>query len=229
MSERPTIKPDLHELILRGLRTRYTSESCQDGIQTGNHYQSVLLGDARTEGFRTAREEFLDRIPFAGKKVLDLGSNLGELSRAARARGAAVVDGFESDPFFVELANAINAHNDVTRVSFFERDITDPSVYNEEYDIVLAFSVFTYISGVLDAIARVTREVIVIETHKLDDNLRGYVAPAAKFFPSWKQLGVSEWSSASPAEGTRAVLAFARTPDALERALGGPDRTGAVA
>jgi ribosomal protein L11 methylase PrmA len=130
------------------------SESCCDSIQTGNHYQSVALGAETTEGFRSARTEILDRIDFADKDVLDLGSNLGELSRAARARGARLVDGYELDPFFVDVANTINAYTRTSRVSFHTRDITDPGAYTDDYDIVLAFSVAHYVYSVLDVLAR---------------------------------------------------------------------------
>jgi len=105
----PTVKPALKQAILDAIALKYTSVSCKDGIETGNHYQSLTLGDEHTTGFRSGREGFLDQIDFRGKRVLDLGSNLGEISRAARARGAAVVDGYEYDLFFVELAQAINA------------------------------------------------------------------------------------------------------------------------
>jgi len=99
--EAPTFRPALRTLILDALALPYTSVSGKESIQTGNHYQSVTLGDERTEGFRSDRDVFLDQIDFRGRRVLDLGSNLGEISRAARARGAAAVDGYDSDPFFV--------------------------------------------------------------------------------------------------------------------------------
>src|SRR5712691_1055079 len=147
--EIPTLKSELKQLILDGLRRRYVSVSGDDGIETGNHYQSVTLGDERTSGFRSDRAAFLDQIDFRGKRVLDLGANLGEISRAARARGAAVVDGYEYDTFFVEIAQVLNAYNGTTGVSFYQRDITDPTAYDEHFDVVLAFSVFTYIHPVL--------------------------------------------------------------------------------
>jgi 2-polyprenyl-3-methyl-5-hydroxy-6-metoxy-1,4-benzoquinol methylase len=149
----PTIKPALKKLILDALAMRYTSVSGKEQIATGNHYQSVTLGDEHTTGFRSVRDSFLDQINLRGKRVLDLGANLGEISRAARARGAAVVDGFEYDPFFVEMAQAVNAYNGTTGVSFYERDITDLASYVERYDIVLAFSVFTYIHAILERLA----------------------------------------------------------------------------
>jgi SAM-dependent methyltransferase len=213
---RPEIKPRLKDLILEALAADYISESCQDAIQTGNHYQSIRLGDEDTTGFRSDRQEFLDRISFTDRTVLDLGSNLGEVSRSARRRGARLVDGFEYDPFFVDIANAVNAYNGMTRVSFSQTDITDPSVYVESYDIVLAFSVFIYIRPLIDVIARITNELMVLETHRLDGNLKGtYLDPISRVFPYYRMIGESEWGLSHESSDTRAILAFAKRPDAL--------------
>jgi SAM-dependent methyltransferase len=217
---RPAIAPELREVILRALQSSYVSESGQDRVQTGNHYQSVTLGAELTSGFRSARTEVLDEIAFDGKEVLDLGSNLGELSRAARARGARLVDGYELDPFFVDVANAINAHNRTTRVSFHERDISDPAAYTDSYDIVLAFSVAHYVYSVIDVLARITRQLLVIETHRLDDNLESrYIAPLRPRFPVHQVLGTSEWSLHGEATERRAVIAFAKDRRALAAGL----------
>ena len=219
----PTVKPALKQAILDAIALKYTSVSCKDGIETGNHYQSLTLGDEHTTGFRSGREGFLDQIDFRGKRVLDLGSNLGEISRAARARGAAVVDGYEYDLFFVELAQAINAYNGTTGVSFYERDITNPDVYRERYDIVLALSVFTYISPVLRRLAEMTDVALVVETHKLDGNLeRDYLGPVTKFLPAYAVLGESEWGGSFSQDEKRAVILFARDKPTLARALDTP-------
>ena len=219
MTTPPTIKPELRRLIMEGLAAQYTSESCAGRVETGNHYQSVWLGDEVTTGFRTQRYDLLDRISFDGKMVLDLGSNLGELSRAARAGGAALVDGFEYDPFFIELAGLINAYNTVTRVSFYERDITT-AVYRDRYDIVLAFSVFHYVGGVMETIAQMTNELLVVETHRLDNNLEShYISPIGRLFPASAILGCSDWNSHQPGAGKRAVVAFARSQTELVSGL----------
>jgi SAM-dependent methyltransferase len=224
--EIPTIKAELKALILDALKRAYVS-SGKDGIETGNHYQSVVLGNERTSGFRSDRAEFLDQINFEGKRVLDLGSNLGELSRAARARGAALVDGYEYDSYFVELARLLNAYNGTTCVSFHQCDITDSGSYRERYDLVLAFSVFTYISGVLERLTAMTDEALVVETHRLDGNLEpGYLAPIRRYLPAYEILGESDWGRSLPEHQTRAVIVFARNRRALDRALdrGSPDR-----
>ena len=212
----PTIKPDLRKLILEALRLHYTSQSPNDKIETGNHYQSLTLGDEKTEGFRSDREAFLDRIDFKGKHILDLGSNLGEISRAARKRGARLVDGFEYDPFFVEIARAVNAYNGTTRVSFYERDITEASIYTEPYDIVLALSVFVYVQNVLPALATITDGVLVLETHRLENNFeQTYIVPIGQYFPHHLILGATEWGSGPSHSGERAIVVFAKTAEAL--------------
>ena len=217
---RPDLRPDLRELIIGALATPYVSESCCDNVQTGNHYQSVSLGTDVTEGFRSARTEILDRIAFRGKDVLDLGSNLGELSRAARLRGARLVDGYELDPYFIDVANVINAYNRSSGVSFHVRDITDPESYTQEYDIVLAFSVAHYVYSVLDVLARVTRQLLVIETHRLEDNLESqYIRPLQPHFPVHEVLGGSEWSVFGEASDRRAVVAFAKDEHSLSLGL----------
>jgi SAM-dependent methyltransferase len=217
---RPDFGPELRELILGALGIPYMSESCCDNVQTGNHYQSVTLGTETTEGFRSARTEILDRIDFEGKDVLDLGSNLGELSRAARMRGARFVDGYELDPFFVDVANAINAYNRTSRVSFHVRDITDPTAYTDTYDIVLAFSVAHYVYSVIDVLARTARQLLVVETHRLENNLESqYIQPLRPHFPVHEILGGSEWSVFGEASERRAVIAFAKDEEALALGL----------
>jgi hypothetical protein len=216
--ERPSAHTRLEALISWCLDLEYMSLS-KDGIQTGNHYQSVSLGERTTSGFRSDRTTFLDRLNFDSKAVLDLGSNLGELSRAARARGASLVDGFEYDPFFVEVAQLLNAYNSVTRVSFFERDITLEESYENRYDIVMAFAVWTYIAPVLGAIGRIT-DVLLVETHRLQGNLeRDYIGPLSGVFPSHASLGESDWGKTQDPSGQRSVLLFAKNDTALRQAL----------
>jgi SAM-dependent methyltransferase len=223
----PTADGELRRLITGALNRSYTSASSKDGILTGNHYQSVTLGSETSSGFRSFRADILDRVQFTGQKVLDLGCNLGELSRMARARGAAVVDGFEYDRYFLEIARLVNVYNAVTRVSFFQRDITDPAIYGEHYDIVLAFSVYEYLQGVLGPLRDITDGVLILETHRLEGNLESaYLAPIGRFFPHHAILGNSDWGSGPDKVGERAVIAFAKTDDALRSYLTGLGQPG---
>jgi len=223
----PSFKAELKALILRALQASYTSVSVKDGVETGNRYQSLMLGDERTPGFRSHRRQFLDRIDFEGKRVLDLGSNMGEISREARQRAAALVDGFEYDSFFVEIAQAVNAYNGVTRVSFFERDITDPRVYRDHYDVVLAFSVYIYLEHVLSNVADITDGILLLETHQLSHNLETtYLDPIGSLFPYHIILGASDWGKGANPDGERAVIAFAKTDQALRSYVRGIDSRG---
>lgn len=216
----PTVRDEVVEVLRSGLSKQYISESCQDAIETGNHYQSVELGGAVSEGFRSSRSDLMDRIGFEGRKVLDLGSNLGEMSRGARQRGASLVDGFEYDPFFVEMANLLNAYHGSTRVSFYERDITDASIYTEEYDIVMALSVFIYARPVMPTLANITRDAFVLETHRIDGNLESfYLEAVLPHFPVYETLGETEWGNPHDDDVIRSVMVFARDRSTLDAVL----------
>jgi len=221
----PELTADLEQLVMKALETPYSRFSATDESETGNRYQAVGLGDRSTRGLREARGRFLDVLDLRGRKVLDLGSNLGEISRAARARGAALVDGFEIDAYFNEIADLVNALTQTTGVSFYERDIADPSIYGERYDVVLAFSAFRFIAGHLDRIAQVT-DVLVVETHELKGNFEArYLDPLRAHLPAWRMLGESDVERLR-AGGVRAVALFARDEDALVGALAPELREG---
>ena len=103
----------------------------------------------------------LDRLELGDRKVLDIGSGLGDTSRGARVRGALLVDGLEPDAESVRIARLLNAYHHTTRVSFFERDIETPEAYGEHYDVVLALASFERIEPVLDHVAAITDGVLV--------------------------------------------------------------------
>ncbi len=215
--EKPSVRNEIKDIILRALNFRYTSESCKDRIPTGNKYQSLILGDQSVEGFRSDRRSILQKIEFTGKRVLDLGSNLGELSRTARELGADIVDGYEYDEFFIEVANLVNVLNGITRVSFFRRDITDASSYPEEYDIILAFSVFTYIQPIMATVASRTRQLLVLETHALNNNLDLYLNCITPYLGVYQFIDRTDWGRNLDEKTDRVVLAFARDRETLER------------
>jgi SAM-dependent methyltransferase len=222
------LESELRALVLRGLETPYSSFSSTDESETGNRYQAVGLGALTTRGLREDRARFLDALDLTGKKVLDLGSNLGELSRAARARGAALVDGWEIDPYFNEIGDLVNALTKTTGVSFYERDMSDPDAYDEQYDVVFAFSAFRFIAGCVARIAAIT-SLLVCETHELLGNLdTRYLQPIAEHFPSYRVLGESDVERLRSG-GARAVILFARDEEALLGALAPELRRGGAA
>jgi len=199
--------------ILSALHTKYISISSHMDYPTGNAYQALSLGDEVVGGYRQDRSKLFGVFDFTGRRVLDCGSNLGELSRLARDRGAALVDGIEYDNYFVQIARLINAYKGTTRVSFSQGDLTDPSVINDTYDVTMAFSVFPYVLPVMEKIAAVTSEALVLETHNItSDLLKVYIEPVRKYFPHYTFL---DYTDLGRGEGKRAVLVFAKRQGTL--------------
>jgi SAM-dependent methyltransferase len=225
--------PELRGAVMAALDAPYSSFSSTDESETGNRYQAVGMGGFTTRGLREGRDRFLDVLDLRGKRVLDLGSNLGEISRQARLRGARLVDGFEYDPYFIEVANLVNVAADTTRVSFFECDISDPGIYAERYDVVLAFSVMRFIIDCLDRLAEIT-DVVVFEGHTLSGNFEErYMSPLLRWFPAYRVLGESD-STRVQEDDVRPVMLLACDEQALLGALAprlrGPGRAaGAMA
>ena len=223
-TDTPSIKGQLKNVIVKALRVNYDSQIGK----RGNRYQTVILGDVEVHGQRTDRSEILDQISFEGKKVLDLGCNFGQISRAARSRGAYLVDGYEIDPFFLEIAHAVSAYEEDTRVSFYQRDIANPLSYVEHYDIVLALSVWAFLSPSLDKVAEITEQLLIVETHELGQNppradhcpgaplspssLSEYLSQASRWFPYYRVLGRTDGQR-------RAVIAFAKDETSLAAGL----------
>lgn len=209
----------LKNVIRRGLAYSYTSKSCMDGIQTGNAYQSVLLDEDLVKGFRSQRDDIFNVIDFNGRTVLDIGSNLGELCRHALRGGAAHVTGVEYDPLFSLLAELITLHSGIPedRYSLINADVTKEFKFDQHYDIILAFSVFTYISHRLADIAASVKRTMLIETHVVSDNLdRGYVNPLKEHFPTLIVLGTTDWGlDRKFADGKRVLLACTKSRDAM--------------
>jgi hypothetical protein len=207
------LKKALRDLITSSLNKRFISISSLDDIPTGNKYQSVQLGDELASGFRGDRSGLFSRLDFTGRSVLDCGCNLGEMSRLARKRGARLVDGLEYEGYFVAIGRLINAYNDVTRVSLFQRDLTDPESFAEQYDIALVFSVLPYVLPVLDRLCSKITEAIIVETHDVKASLhKTYVEPFTKHFPHYTFVDVTDHGHGL---GRRAVLMFTRRREAL--------------
>jgi SAM-dependent methyltransferase len=215
-SQIPSFRAQHLEVIRAALKHPYTAVSCHNEITTGNNYQSIDLEDVRLRGGRPHRNIFFSHVNFEGKRVLDIGANMGESSRLARRMGADLVDGYEYDKFFVETGRWINAAAEMTRVSLFQGDATDPRLYDGmRYDLVIAFSVWVYIDKVLDRIAQITNTVF-FETHTLDHGLNMYLTPMLAWFPYVRLMGFEQQKDMKK---SRAVLMFAKTREALAGAL----------
>ena len=94
------------------------------------------------------------------------------------------------------------------------------NVYKERYDIVLALSVAHYILPILNHLESIIQNLLIIETHRLQANLEtDYIEQVTKYFPAYRILGYSDWSVSNDQGGQRAVIAFARSEEALATAL----------
>jgi SAM-dependent methyltransferase len=199
---------ELKELIKRYLGVPALSHSSQNGIQTGNNYQSVLLGEEATAGFRTLRAETLAGAALKEKTVLDLGSNLGEISRLAGRLGASTVLGYEYDPFFVKVAKAVNLYNDVDNVRFMQGDIADLDRLDGSFDVVLAFSVYEYLGKNFEVLTNLCRSSLVLETHIFEnaEGLMSYVDKIRTVFPYFCLYQLTEHNNLDPRSGKRAMF-----------------------
>ena len=104
---------NIDRTVRKTLTCSYTSYSSVQEIPTGNHYQSVRLGDDVLPGFRSRRDQLFSCLDFSGRCVLDIGSNLGENARLCADRGASRVYAVEYDPLFSALSGLILSETDI--------------------------------------------------------------------------------------------------------------------
>jgi SAM-dependent methyltransferase len=188
----PSLKSELRELIIKATRVPYVARSIHQLIPTGNNYQTLALDSTLRQGGRQSRENFLYQVDFNGKTVLDIGANTGENSRIVRKLGASLVDGYEYDPYFVEIGRAVNALTGMTRVSLFQGDCTRSELFKGmKYDVVVALSVWVYMQETIKDIAKIT-DIMIFETHTLDHGIEFYYQPILEHFPHAISLGYSD-------------------------------------
>ena len=108
----PSIRPDVERLAV------------QEAERVGVGREGLL------EQPQIAR---LDEVDLVGRTVLDLSGGPGHVARAARARGAALVDSIHLDDELAGLARLLDLHHRVTRV--FVHDAAEALA--REYDVVL--------------------------------------------------------------------------------------------
>jgi len=162
---------DLENLIVNGLTTKLTSSNPEFKTITGNLYQSLQLFSRKLGGFRSARENLFVGINIKEKVVADYGSNLGEISRMAARLGAAQVNSYEYEPYFVLIARLINVLLGHENIRTYLADISTQEPYTNNIDIAVALSVDTFISSKLANIAEHTRELFVYESHALEKSV----------------------------------------------------------
>jgi hypothetical protein len=217
----PSIRDDLEGLILEALKD-HAKEAAADTADDGSH----LLADSETS-LDDAETSVLDRIVLAGKTVLELGTGIGSRARAARARGAALVDGFEPNPDLVALARLLTAYHRTNRVFFHQQDDLLQDTGGQQYDIVLALSGFDMVRARLDAIASITRSVLVTELPAADPDRAAALESVQASFPFYELLELSTGVSGSEQQRSRSFLVCSTDEPSLRSAL--LERDGALA
>jgi SAM-dependent methyltransferase len=151
----PTLRPQLRTILTEALASRWTDATIDlEG--------TVVRADPRTQ----RRLHALERVALRGRRVLDLGAGIGDLSRAARGAQAELVDAIDVDEELARLGRLLCVLQDVDRVSCFEGDAGLASTYADEYDVILAFGQLEQIRPILPRVAQNLRGVLVTE---LDD------------------------------------------------------------
>lgn len=150
----PTLRPELRALAAEAL-----AERIPDGERLDPD-GPVVRDDPAT----ARRLLALGRIALHGRRVLDLGAGIGDVSRAARRAGAELVDAIELDAERVELARLLCVLHGVDRVSWFEGNAGLASTYADEYDVILAFGpALGAMRPILPRVAQNLRGVLLAE------------------------------------------------------------------
>lgn len=124
-------------------------------------------------------------VDLRGKRVLDLGCNLGEMCRLAKDAGASHVRGFDKEPGYVHEARDLNPD-----IPF---DVVRAERATGQWDIVLAVGMLHYIAdhkALFAQLARITKMVVgdvwlqtpftLAANYKLSD--RGLLVPSFDMF-----------------------------------------------
>ena len=211
----PSLQSALEKVITDAVSVPYVARSVRDGIRTGNSYQTIALGEGRKTAGRQNRMDRLGAIDFRGKSVIDLGANTGEMSRSVRRLGAALVDGYEYDPYFVQIGRATNAAMGVTRVSLFQGDCTNPGLFRGmKYDYILALNVWVYISETIRDFPSIS-PVMIFETHTLDHGMNFYFDRVLPHYPHAACLGLTDLGE--DPHKSRAFIIFTTRPEMIDR------------
>lgn len=159
---------------------------------TGGGYQTVRLGEHVRPGFRVDRPNLLSGVELEGRTACDLGANLGEISRELRRRGASLVDAYEYDPLFTQLARYITAYNGLSGINHFQADVSAEGFLHRKYDVCVGLSAYSFMRHNIDYICRQVSEQLIIETHRIQDErwTKNYVDPIRRHFSNWCCFGV---------------------------------------
>ncbi len=206
----------LLSLINEALAQPTTSYSSFNNIITGNAYQSLMLRDSVTAGFRKRDDSLFAGIPLPGQRFVDLGCNLGEKTRLAALAGATYAEGIEYEEFFVRIGGLVSTYNRTTNAVIRQGDVTKPGCLTADFDIGACFSAFVYVEQNLAEILSKLRRLFILETHALDDAwYDNYIRKIEPLMPHWVLYGFTD-HGAGQVNSYRALLAFARDRETVE-------------
>ena len=126
--------------------------------------RELVRGRRRDTVERIAR---IDRDDLVGRRVLDLGCNIGATVFAAADRGAAHVTGLEVDPRIVVSATRLNSYFGAD-VDFRVHDLDEPYHPTAPVDTLLCFSVAAHVrtlAGLEETIRAAAPRVMYFEGH----------------------------------------------------------------
>jgi hypothetical protein len=202
---------DVETVITNASSASLTSNNPDFRTVTGNLYQSIQLYSKDLAGFRSPRRNLFSGFRLKDKCVADYGSNLGEISRTAAALGAAEVNSYEYEPYFVFMARLINVLLGQEHIRTHLADISTEEPYQSGVDIALALSVDTFISGQLASIAAKTRDVLIYESHAIEKRLlKGVMRKLMAHFPHVALIDAFDHGKALPS--WRVLCAASRHP-----------------
>jgi SAM-dependent methyltransferase len=206
------LRRKIKNVILQALHADYLA-GLSNVDERGAAYLEVSLDGEAIGGYRRDRSTLFNAFDFSGRRVLDWGSNLGELCRLARRRGAAFAEGVECDPYLNQIAQLINAYENVTRASFFHGDLQTPEAIEGVYDVTLVFSAIPQVLQVIEKLAKYTTEILILETHLVGDLRKAYIHAIGKCFPKYTFV---DFTDSGRDTAKRSVLAFAKTANGLD-------------
>ena len=202
------LQEEAKSLIVKYLKESVVSLSSKEEKRTGNAYQSIQLDGQMLQGFRSSERNIYAGINLKGKTVIDLGCNLGEVCRDAARAGAFRVEGIEYEDFFVQMARYVAAYEKLYAVSYRQGDLTKSDTYGGKYDVVSTLSVSTYTQDHMDAVAAMTAEVLIVETHAVKANWEKiYLKPLLDRFAHVALVGISDHKAANKAEARFMLMA----------------------
>ena len=134
------------------------------------------MGDGTPQHHEMVWQRFEQSLPqsFAGRSVLDVGTNAGYFALQAKLRGAQRVVGTEVEPRFLGQAEQIRKIWNVD-IDYRLADAHDVARLNESFDLVVFAGILYHLKHplfVLEALGSICTNAILLETEFIPDDPR---------------------------------------------------------